>query len=164
MPDPELKVGDVAHDLVKRGKVQVVAKAADSVTDHRAQEGFDLAEYKSHPLLDVAEDEPVYTCVYLPEEPTVSFSGTYDFPRSRLARIPVEEANEDLDRFQRELVVDLLADVFERALTADSADAGRPDSFKQAIRFCWPDEHNDLQRAAFELADAAHREEVPDAE
>lgn len=120
MVESALKVGDVAHDLVKRGKVQVVAKAADSVAEHRGREGFDLATYKSHLLLDVAEDEPVFTCVYLPDEPTVSFSGTYDFPRSRLARIPIEEANEDLHRFQTEMVAELLATMFVTATELDA--------------------------------------------
>ncbi|WP_254768271.1 hypothetical protein [Salinilacihabitans rarus] len=119
MVDAEVRPGDVVHDLVERGKMQVVAIAADSVAAYREREDFDLAAYKSHPLLGVGDDEPVYTCVYLPDAPTATFSGTYDFPRSRLARVPVEEANADLDRIQNALAIDLLEKLFTRAAEDD---------------------------------------------
>jgi len=111
--DGSLKVGDVAHDLIKRGKVIVVEKAAATVEDYRRFEDFDLVEYQSHPLLDVTDEETVWTCVYLPDEPKVDFSGTYDFPESRLARIPVEEVNDDIQRPQRASTVLTLSLVFD---------------------------------------------------
>jgi len=108
MTDADIKVGDVCVDLVERGKVQIVAKVADSVEEHQQQESYDIQSYKAHPLLDVSDDEPVFKAVYLPENPTVSFSGTYDFPRSRLARLPVEEANGELERPQNGMAVQIL--------------------------------------------------------
>jgi len=154
MVDPEIKTGDVVHDLVERGKMQVVAKAANSVTEYRESESFDLAEYKSHPLLGVTEDDPVYTCVYLPDSPTTSFSGTYDFPRSRLARVPVEEANEDLQRFQGRLITAVLSALAEEALTSDVGNQGPPESFEAALLHCWPDEKRDTLVDAFSIAKA----------
>jgi len=108
MPDAEIKVGDAAIDLVKRGKVQVVGITAETVAEHQRTNDYDIQSYKANSLLNVDEDEPVYSVVYLPDEPSTSFSGTYDFPASRLARVPVEAANQDLRRFQQDIVVDLL--------------------------------------------------------
>jgi hypothetical protein len=115
MTDADIKVGDVCVDLVKRGKVQIVGKVADTVEEHQQTESYDIADYKAHPLLDVADDEPVFKAVYLPDEPTVSFSGTYDFPRSRLARLTVEEAKEDIDRPQNGMAVQILFQLFQTA-------------------------------------------------
>lgn len=110
--DGEIKIGDVAHDLAQNGsKVQVVGRAADTVAEHEGGESYDVSTYKANALLNVADDEPVWRCVYLSSELTTSFSNTYDIPDSRLARIPVEEANEDLRRFQRELTVNAAAAV-----------------------------------------------------
>ena len=113
MTDSEIKVGDVVNDLGQNGKLmQVVAKAAGSVAEYREREDFDLAEYKSHPLLDVGDEDAVWTCVFLTSEPSASFSGTYDYPSSRLARQPVEESNADLTRVQESLTVAVLSSVF----------------------------------------------------
>lgn len=120
--DGEIKTGDVAHDLVKGGTVQVVDRAALSVAEYRDREDFDLATYQTHPLLDVSDHESVWTCVYLPSEPSVEFSGTYDFPESRLARIPVEEANQSVVRPQRGLAVALLEGLFSTVEGCRSTD------------------------------------------
>lgn len=155
MVETTIVAGDVVHDLVKRGKMQVVAKAADSVAEYREEEGFDLADYKTHPLLDVSEDEPVFTCVYLPDSPTTSFNGTYDFPRSRLARVPVEEANEELDRVQRAILRDVFEAMFRNALIGDNdkPEGARETSMEATLRFCIPDNFNDVQEEAAELAE-----------
>ena len=127
MPKSEILIGDVCVDLVERGKVQVVDYAADSVEEHRAFNSYDVAEYKANALLDVHDYEPVYTCVYLPENPSVSFSGTYDFPRSRLARCPIEDANTDLQRIQDYWTMHVLAELFQHAgnYDEDLADIAR---------------------------------------
>jgi hypothetical protein len=115
MVDADIKIGDVVHDLVEGGAMVVVDRPADSVADLREREDFDLAGYKAHPLLDVTDDDAVFTCVYIPSQPTASFSGTYDFPEARLARVPVEAANQDLGRVQRGLTVAVLEALFDRA-------------------------------------------------
>lgn len=156
MPDGQLKIGDTAHDLVKRGKVQVVGKAADTVRKHREREDYDIASYRANALLDVADDEPVYTCVYLPDEPTTSFSGTYDFPRSRLARVPLEAANQDLDRVQRDIVMHTLAAMVGLARSLDDTDMepAHPESYVDAVRECWPADHAAVLEDAVQLAEA----------
>lgn len=120
MPDPAIQIGDVCIDLVERGKVQVVQQAAATVEEHRQYNDYDVAAWKANALLDVQDDEPVYKCVYLTENPSPSFSGTYDFPRSRLARQPVEEAHENLERIQWEHHVEVLRRLFAVALGGDT--------------------------------------------
>ncbi|MDS0258549.1 hypothetical protein NDI56_03875 [Haloarcula sp. S1CR25-12] len=114
--DGRIRAGDVAIDLVERGKVLVVEKAAHSVAAHQQAESYDIQTYKSHPLLDISDDEAVWTCVYLPDKPTTEFSGGYDFPESRLARLPVEEARESFRRPQERQVVSMLETLFAQAL------------------------------------------------
>lgn len=109
MTDSRIKVGDVCIDLIKRGKVVVVGKAADTVAEHQDREEYDIADYKGNALLDMHRGEPVYTVVFCPDAPSTSFSGTYDMPRSRLARVPVEAANDALLRPQHELATQLAA-------------------------------------------------------
>lgn len=153
MPDAAIKPGDVCHDLVQRGKVQVVELAAQSVSIHRQRSDYDITEYKANALLDVQETERVFTCVYLPEDPTVSFSGTYDFPESRLARVPVEEANDGLDRVQHTIATAMLERLFnvarreENTPTADAvADLALAGDIPEA-----------LVETALELADVEDR-------
>lgn len=121
MVDAAIKVGDVCTDLVKRGKVQVVGKTADTVEEHQQTESYDIQTYKANALLDVADDEPVFSVVYLPDEPGTSFNKTYDFPRSRLARVPVEEANDELDRVQRGLAIQILFNLYQTSGSDDMA-------------------------------------------
>lgn len=125
MTDPDIKPGDVAIDLVERGKVYVLARTADSVEAHREREGFDLATYKSHPLIHVSDDDPVFECVYLPQNPTVELGKHYDFPASRLARVPVENADESQERIQDELAVQLSTALLAVYDTTDGADGHR---------------------------------------
>lgn len=151
MVDPAIKAGDVCHDLAGSGKVQVVARAADTVADYREHKGFDLATYKAHPLLGVRDDEPVFSCAYLPSDPTVSFGSNepYSFPASRLARIPVEEAEPDLQRVQRHLAVDVLATLLRGALDDDAED-----HWPEVIELCWPAERIDVLLEAQQLVQA----------
>lgn len=112
MTDSKIRVGDVCIDLIERGKVHVVDVAAESVEQHANYNDYDVADYKANTLLPVRDDDPVFTVVYLPENPSVNFSGTYDMPRSRLARVPVEAAREDLRRTQTEIEIGVLARLF----------------------------------------------------
>ena len=98
--DSSIAIGDVVLDLAQGSLMQVVEKSYESVEKHWDKEGYDLAEYACHPLFDVQSDEPVWKCVYLKASLKSLPDGSYDFPDSRLARVPVEEANEGLDRVQ----------------------------------------------------------------
>ena len=119
--DGRIKVGDVCHDVLGSGTLQVVCKAADSVSEFASREDFNLVEYKTHPLLDVDDSQSVWTCVYLPNEPTVSFNGTYDFPDGRLARVPIETASQDLQRIQDRLIVGIFKALFATATQENQA-------------------------------------------
>jgi hypothetical protein len=134
MPDRVLSIGDVVYDLAQGSKMQVVGHAADSVAEYSDREDFDLASYKCHPQLRVSEDEPVYTCVYLPDSLKSSVSGTYDFPESRLARCPVEEANEDLNHIEREFL-----DEFLTTLAEASVHEGQETATAQVVRRAFGD-------------------------
>lgn len=133
MTHTDIDVGDVVYDLAGSGsKMQVVARVADTVTEHREREDFDLASYKSHPHLPVRDDDAVFKCVYLPGEPGSEPSGTYDFPAGRLARAPIEAANGDLASVQDRLAFRLVADVLAAAWDAGPEDDHDP--FARAVR------------------------------
>jgi hypothetical protein len=106
--DSEIAVGDVVLDLAQGALMQVVEQSYESVEKHWDKEGFDLAEYACHPLFGVEPDEPVWKCVYLKASLKSLPDASYDFPDSRLARVPVEEANEDLRRVQAEIEQELI--------------------------------------------------------
>lgn len=85
--------GGVAFDLVTRQPLFVRSKVADSLAEYYAAEGFDLATYKMHTYLPVRPDDAVYECVFLGDLDSLHTSRkTYDFPRGRLAHVPVENA------------------------------------------------------------------------
>lgn len=134
MVDPEIKVGDVVHDLVERGHMRVLQREG-TVAEYREREDFDLASYKTHPLLGVQDDEAVFRCVYLSSDPSVGYGQSYAFPESRLARAPVEEAAGELERpfysIQRALLASLYAsadDAGERELLTSLAGRAHVDA------------------------------------
>jgi len=102
--DSSIAIGDVVLDLAQGSLMQVVERSYESVEKHWDEEGYDLAEYACHPLFNVEPYEPVWTCVYLKASLKSLPDASYDFPDSRLARVPVEEANEELDRVQDKVV------------------------------------------------------------
>lgn len=116
MSDRTFDIGDVVYDLAQGSKMQIVGRAAARVDEYSQREDYDLASYKCHPQLGVSPSEPVFTCVYLPDSLKSSVSGTYDFPASRLARCPVEDANEDLQRIHAEKRDEFLATLAEASV------------------------------------------------
>ncbi|NHN40527.1 hypothetical protein G9C85_02595 [Halorubellus sp. JP-L1] len=89
--------GGIAFDLVTRQPLFVVREVADGLAEYHDEEDFDLLGYKTHPYLPVRADDTVYECVYLSD---ITIDGvhtwgdtqTYDFPRGRLAHVPIEQA------------------------------------------------------------------------
>lgn len=148
MTDARIRAGDVAIDLVERGKVLVVEQAAETVTEHQQREDYDIQAYKGNALLNVSDDEAVWTCVFLPDKPTTEFSGGYDFPESRLARIPTEEARKSFRRPQEAQAVSMLEAMFTAAVDSRFDDAA--DDLEYVARKALPD---DLVDEARELAD-----------
>jgi len=133
MTDAAIRACDVAIDLVERGKVLVVEQAAKTVADHQQREDYDIQSYKGNALLNVSDDETVWTVVYLSDKPTTEFSGGYDFPESRLARIPVENARESFRRPQEAQAVSMLEAMFKMAATLDSEWSVEPEDFQEAL-------------------------------
>jgi len=89
----ELSAGDVAIDLVTRQALVVRDCVADDLATYYDEHDFDLLNYKQHRWLPVGIDDPVYECVFVGDvEGLHKFSNTYDYPASRLARVPVELA------------------------------------------------------------------------
>jgi hypothetical protein len=91
--------GSIVFDLVTRQPLYVRSIAAASVVKHYEQEGFDLASYGVHPYLPVSPSDTVYECVFLSDITADSLAAfgdakTYDFPRGRLAHVPVELAGD----------------------------------------------------------------------
>jgi len=167
MTDARIRAGDVCIDLVERGKVYVMERAAISVRKHREQESYDISDYKANALLDVRDEETVWTCVYLPDKPQTEFSGTYDFPESRLARVPVEEANQDLRKPQERLVVTVFESLFGMATTLDEDWAVEAQNFEQALAVLTANTSaldDDLVDEARELADIEETVPVEDEE
>lgn len=117
MVDSSIAVGDVVVDLAQGSLMQVVGHES-TVEEHAESENYDLAEYACHPLFDVQPDEPVWTCVYLKASLKSLPDASYDFPDSRLARVPVEEANEELDRVQEASKEDVVEVPWEAARVA----------------------------------------------
>jgi len=68
MTDAAIRAGDIAIDLVERGKVLVVEQAAKTVADHQQRKDYDIQSYKGNALLNVSDDEAVWTVVYLPDK------------------------------------------------------------------------------------------------
>lgn len=94
----EPMAGGVAFDLVTRQPLFVKDRVADSLAEYYDTEGFDLATYKMHTYLPVRADDAVYECVFLSDiESLHSGRKTYDYPRGRLAHIPVEQAWTDAE-------------------------------------------------------------------
>lgn len=94
----EPMAGDVVIDLVTRQVVFVHERVADTLEEYYEREGFDLATYKMHPFLPVRPDDAVYECVFVGGVDDLHKPGkTYDYPRGRLARIPVDLAWRDAE-------------------------------------------------------------------
>lgn len=121
MTHADLGVGDVVYDLAGDGaKMVIVDRLADSIEEHRETVDYDLGSYKSHPHLPVRESDPVFECVFVPDSPGGTPSKTYDFPAGRLARAPIEAADEDLTHVRDTIVRDALEELLAMAATIDS--------------------------------------------
>lgn len=94
--------GSIAIDLITRQPLFVRRRVADTLGEYYHEESFDLATYKQHIWLPVRADDAVYECYYLSELSLDSLHewrdiNDYDFPRGRLARVPVEQAWRDVE-------------------------------------------------------------------
>jgi len=89
----EPMAGDVVIDLVTRQTLFIHEAVADTLAEYYEAEGFDLATYKQHAYLPVTPEDTVYECVFVGGVDDLHKPGrTYDYPRGRLARVPVDLA------------------------------------------------------------------------
>lgn len=90
----EVKPGDVVIDMVENRPLYVRRVKADTAVEFFEEQDFDLTTYKAHPWLPVTPDDTVFETVFLPTKlkdiPTSEGDKTYDYPRGRLARVPIE--------------------------------------------------------------------------
>jgi hypothetical protein len=89
--------GGIAFDLVTRQPLFVRRVVAPTLVEYYEREEFDLLNYDTHPYLPVSIDDRVFECVFISDITAESLSGfssekTYDYPKGRLAHVPVEQA------------------------------------------------------------------------
>lgn len=90
--------GGIAIDLITRQVLFVRRVVADSLAVYYEENGFDLATYKQHVYLPVRPDDTVYECVFAGDlDGLHTARKTYDYPRGRLAHVPVEQAWTDTE-------------------------------------------------------------------
>jgi hypothetical protein len=102
---PELTApvaGGLAVDLVTRQLLFVRREVAPDLPTYYDEEDFDLLNYGPHPYLPVTVDDAVLECVYIDDVGVQDLDGlgdskTYDFPRGRLAAVPIQEVWADAD-------------------------------------------------------------------
>jgi hypothetical protein len=153
-----IEPGDVVYDLGQQGqlKLQVRRVLAESVAEYERQEDFDLSTYKHHSRLPVSRSDRVLECVYLPDDPgaTPSEGNPYPVPAGRLARAPVELADEG-HRIQDELRLGVLETMFRRAKSLDEDPGDAADTLVETVRLLAGDDCVELLDEAEELAEAA---------
>lgn len=94
----EPMAGGIAIDLVTRQLLFVRRKVADSLGEYYEREGFCLKTYKTHPYLPIRADDSVFECVFAGDlDGLHTARKTYEFPRGRLAHVPVESAWTDME-------------------------------------------------------------------
>lgn len=95
--DTQLEAGAVALDLVTRQPLFIRRKTADTLVEYYEREDFDLYSYKMHPYLPVRKTDSVFECVFIGHDPQQAHNvnKTYDFPASRLMKVPLAEAWDD---------------------------------------------------------------------
>ena len=92
----------IAFDLVTRQPLYIRRTVADSLAEYYESEGFDLQTYKMHAFLPVRSDDSVFECIFLSDITAESLhqwgdEQTYDFPRGRLATVPIDMAFRDVE-------------------------------------------------------------------
>jgi len=93
----EIVVRGLAFDLVTRQVLFVGDCVAEDLVEYYEREEFDLLNYGVHPWLPVTIDDAVFSCVYVGDVTAESLgdvvdANQYDFPRGRLASVPVHLA------------------------------------------------------------------------
>jgi len=118
--DRTVRPGDIALDQAQGTWVYVVEQTSPEVAVWNRENDGNLLDYAGNWLCGATLGDRVFAVVYLGGNGVKSApSGSYDFPESRLARYPAEEANENLRRPQVDVLQRFITRLFERAKTED---------------------------------------------
>lgn len=113
----QIKATDVVIDMVEGRPLFVRRQVADTAVEYFDREDFDLTTYKAHPWLPITPEDPIYECVFLPTKPSdipsEKKNQTYDYPRGRLARVPVEWLYGSDTRPQEEFLRTIIGRLFQ---------------------------------------------------
>lgn len=95
----DIQIGDVVMDLSQKTPLHVVGISPKTAEEHEYVRGDKVAE-----MFDVAPDETLYECAFLPagDDQISPPKRTYSYPESRLLRFPSERPT-SMDRIQTEL-------------------------------------------------------------
>jgi len=106
-----------------KGRPLYVRRSRGSAVEYFESQDFDLTTYKAHPWLPVSPDDTIFECVFLPTKPDdipgSKKNKTYDYPRGRLARVPVEWLYDSDTRPQDDAAASMVAAMVATATDAD---------------------------------------------
>lgn len=166
-----IEAGDVVIDVVTGRPLYVWRRSAPTAADYFDREDFDLTTYKAHPWLPVSAHDPIYECAFLPTKPEdipgSKKSKTYDYPRGRLARVPVEWLfDEDVrpqENLKRACIAGLLATAESLEGDADTT-ADLVDAVHAVARAAYGDETVDdaIARSGVESRDDGGNADLED--
>lgn len=118
--DREVRAGDIALDTAQGTWVYVVEQTSPEVAVWNRENDDNLLDYAGNWQTGATLGDRVFAVVYLGGNGVKSYpSGSYDFPESRLARYPAEEANQDLRRPQVDVLQRFITRLFYRAKSQD---------------------------------------------
>jgi len=114
-----IRPGDIVIDLVQGRPLYIRREVAPTAAEYFDVQDFDLTTYKAHPWLPITPDDTVFECVFIPTKPQdipgSKGDKSYDYPRGRLARVPVEWLYDADTHRHAEHVIDTLTRLFESA-------------------------------------------------
>jgi len=114
-----IRPGDIVIDLVQGRPLYIRREVAPTAAEYFDVQDFDLTTYKAHPWLPITPDDTVFECVFIPTKPQdipgSKGDKSYDYPRGRLARVPVEWLYDADTHRHAEHVIDTLTRLFENA-------------------------------------------------
>lgn len=141
----EVNAGDVVIDMVENRPLFVRRKKADTAVEYFEDHDFDLTTYKAHPWLPITPDDTIFETVFIPTKlkdiPTSTADKTYDYPRGRLARVPLEFLWNDRTRYASSMVAAVLAGMLSAAddRAGDDADDPAPTTIEVVARDVYED-------------------------
>jgi len=132
--DRQIRPGDVAIDQAQGSWVYVVDYASPEVAVWNRENDANLLDYAGNWVCGANLADPVFSCVYLQGSGVKSTPGkSYDFPASRLARYPVEEANVDLPRPQTVALESFLTQLLESMKRKDWIVSESDETLEEAL-------------------------------